>query len=107
MLRLIETFGRRRNGPAPAPMDANALRDIEKQAMQAAMDVRKYGEAEGRMWNKVWGAAVRKPQTMTIVARIMFQYAQARHMFDRGDYWEPQLSNAPAPKPAMREAAAV
>ncbi len=44
------------------------------------------------MWNKVWGAALRKPQTVKIVARIMFQYAQARHMFDRGNYWEPQLA---------------
>jgi hypothetical protein len=107
MLGLIEAFGRRRNGPAPAPFDPNAMRDIEKQAMQAAMEVRKFGDAEGRMWNKIWGAAVRKPQTMTIVGRIMLQYAQARHMFDIGDYWEPRLSMAPAPAPApaRREAA--
>ena len=89
-------------------MDSHALRGVEKEAMQAAMQrIVKYGQAEGRMWNKVWGAAVRKPETMTIVARILFQYAQARHMFDRGDYWEPQLSMAPAREPAVREAAAV
>ena len=63
--------------------------------MQIAADVRKLGDAEGRMWNKVWGAALRKPETVKIVARIMFQYAQARHMFDRGNYWEPQLAFAP------------
>ncbi|MGB5084191.1 MAG: radical SAM protein [Methylocystis silviterrae] len=96
MLRLISTFGRRRKAPAPQPFDPKALREVEQQAMQVGMDVRKMGEAEGRMWNRVWGAAVRKPETITIVARIMFQYAQARHMFDKGNYWEPQLSNPPA-----------
>lgn len=100
MLRFIETFGRERKGPEPAPLDVSKLRDIERQAMQVGMDVRKMGEPEGRMWNRVWGAAVRKPSTMTIVARIMFQYAQARHMFAKGNYWEPQLAMPPAPQPA-------
>jgi hypothetical protein len=95
MLNMIRTFGRTRRGPAPEPFDAKSLREVEQQAMQVGMDVRKMGEAEGRMWNRVWGAAVRKPETITIVARIMFQYAQARHMFDKGNYWEPQLSSPP------------
>jgi hypothetical protein len=103
MLRFISTFGRARKGPEPAPLDPNSLREIEKQSMQVAMDVRKMGEAEGRMWNKVWGAAVRKPSTMTIVARIMFQYAQARHMFEMGNYWEPGLSAAPSRAPVSRD----
>lgn len=100
MLRFIDTYGRARKGSEPAPLDMSKLRVVEQQAMQVAMDVRKMGEAEGRMWNKVWGAAVRRPATMTVVARIMFQYAQARHMFDKGHYWEPRLAAAPAPVPA-------
>ncbi len=109
MLHLIDTFGRHRNGPPPQPMDPNALREVEKQAVQAAMSrITKYGTAEGRMWNKVWGAAVRKPETMTIAARILFQYAQARYMFDRGSYWEPKLSIPPvAPEPAAKREAVV
>ncbi|WP_424360472.1 radical SAM protein [Methylocystis parvus] len=109
MLHLIDSFGRHRNGPAPRPMDQNALREIEKQAVQAAMSrITKYGTAEGRMWNKVWGAAVRKPETMTIVARILFQYAQARYMFDRGSYWEPKLAFPPvAPEPVAKPEAAL
>ncbi|WP_363345926.1 radical SAM protein [Methylocystis echinoides] len=105
MLRLIDSFGRRRNGPASEPTDSNALREIERQSMQVAMQVRNYGESEGRMWNKIWGAAVRKPETMTIVGRIMFQYAQARYMFEKGNYWEPSLATAPAPQKAERVAA--
>lgn len=44
---------------------------------------------------------------MTIVARILFQYAQARYMLDRGSYWEPKLSFPPvdpavaAPEPRL------
>jgi hypothetical protein len=98
VLRFIATFGRARKGPEPAPLDLEKLRDIDRQAMQVGMDVRRLGEQEGRMWNKVWGAAVRRPSTMAIVARIMFQYAQARHMFEKGNYWEPQLAAAPLAK---------
>lgn len=95
MLRFIQSFGRAR-GPSDAKIpDPASFREIERQAMQIATDVRKLGDAEGRMWNRVWGASLRKPETVTIVARIMFQYAQARHMFDRGNYWEPQLAYAP------------
>jgi hypothetical protein len=35
----------------------------------------------------------------------MFQYAQARHMFDRGNYWEPQLAFAPPRREMAVEAA--
>jgi hypothetical protein len=98
MLHFIQTFGRAR-GPSDVKIpDTGSFRKIEQEAVQIASDVRKLGDAEGRMWNKVWGAALRKPATVKIVARIMFQYAQARHMFDRGNYWEPQLAFAP-PRP--------
>lgn len=105
MSRFIHTFGRARKGAEPAPLDPATLRDIDKRALQIAMDVRRLGEAEGRMWNKVWGAAVRRPATMPIVSRIMFQYAQARHMFAKGNYWEPQLAAAPLARPALVESA--
>jgi hypothetical protein len=60
----------------------DSFREIEKQGIQAMRRVTNYGQSEGRMWNKIWGAAVRKPETMAIVARLLFQYAQARYMFD-------------------------
>lgn len=96
MLRFIESYGRARPGVASAQIDPDSLREIDKQAIQVAMDVRRMGEQEGRMWNRVWGAAVRKPATIPTVSRILFQYAQARHMFTQGSYWEPRLADAPA-----------
>jgi radical SAM superfamily enzyme YgiQ (UPF0313 family) len=100
MLRFIETFGRARPDAPPAQMDPASLRFIDRQAFQLAMDVRRMGEKEGRMWNRVWGAAIRRPATIAIVSRILFQYAQARHMFAQGSYWEPQLAQPPvAPSP--------
>ncbi|MBG0812131.1 radical SAM protein [Methylosinus sp. H3A] len=105
MLNFIDAFGRAR-GPSDATIpDASSFREIEQEAVQIAADVRKLGGAEGRMWNKVWGAALRKPETVKIVARIMFQYAQARHMFDRGNYWEPQLAFAPPRREVLATAA--
>lgn len=96
MLRFIDSFGRARPAGAPPAADIGALRDIDKQAMDVAMNIRRMGEPEGRMWNRVWGAAVRKPATIPTVSRILFQYAQARHMFDRAGYWEPRLASAKA-----------
>jgi hypothetical protein len=102
MLRFIESFGRARPGAPPAPIDPASLREIDKQAIQVAADVRHMGEQEGRMWNRVWGAALRRPATVPIVSRILFQYAQARHMFARGSYWEPQLARAPLSAPKSK-----
>lgn len=101
MLRFIESFDRERKAPALAYFDPSMLREIEKQSLQVAMDVRRMGEQEGRMWNRVWGAAVRKPATVPIVSRILFQYAQARLMFSKGNYWEPHLAAQPPARPKI------
>lgn len=99
MLRFIGSFGRAQSVEPPAQVDQNSLREIDKQALQVAMDVRRMGDQEGRMWNRIWGAALRKPATIPIVSRILFQYAQARHMFAQGNFWEPQLAQAPLVSP--------
>lgn len=105
MLNFIHSFGRARDLGGEKLPEFERFREVERQAIEIAGEVRRLGDAEGRMWNKVWGAALRKPATAKIVGRIMFQYAQARHMFDRGNYWEPQLAYAP-PRREMAEAAA-
>lgn len=101
MLRFIKTFGQARPDVAPTQIDPALLREIDRQALQVAMDVRRMGEQEGRMCNRIWGASVRKPATMPLVSRMLFQYAQARHMFSKGSYWEPQLAEAPLAPPTV------
>jgi hypothetical protein len=107
MLRFVETFGRARPDAPPTAIDYASLREVDRQAVQLAMDVRRLGPQEARMWSRVWAAAARRPQTVPIVLRILFQYAQARHMFSQGNYWEPMLAQPPvAPKKAIEQIAA-
>ncbi|MBI3276094.1 MAG: radical SAM protein [Methylocystis sp.] len=94
MLRFIESFGQARRDGAAAPPVAGAVREVDAQAIQLALDVRRMGEQEARMWGRVWRAVSRRPAATPFVMRMLFQYAQARHMFRQGDYWEPQLGAA-------------
>jgi hypothetical protein len=94
MLRFIHTFGRaRRDGPI-TPIDSGSLRSIDEHAVQVALGVRRMGAEESHMWSRVWSAALRRPWTVPYVLRMLFQYAQIRHMFRQGSYWDPHLQNA-------------
>jgi radical SAM superfamily enzyme YgiQ (UPF0313 family) len=105
ILRLIDTFGRERPGVMPTQFDPSKLRRVDLDAIQVAGDVRKMGEAEGRMWNKVVAAVARKkPGLAPLVTRMLFQYAQARLMFARGNYWDARLSSPPQRRHPMKEA---
>jgi len=104
MLRLIDSYGRARPDVAPTPIEEAMLRRADRGAIEVAGAVRKMGEAEGRMWNKVVGAAARrKPVLAPLVTRMLFQYAQARLMFERGNYWNRSLA-APPRRCALAEA---
>ncbi|MDE2363226.1 MAG: B12-binding domain-containing radical SAM protein [Hyphomicrobiales bacterium] len=104
MLRFIKTFGSKRRGPPPSMPDPATLRAIDRRATEVSMNIRKLGEAEGRMWNRIWGAAVRRPETLGMVTRLLFQYAQIRHMYAKGAYWEPMLASPPVAPPARSQA---
>jgi hypothetical protein len=105
ILRLIDTYGRARPDIMPTPVDQTKLRRVDLDAIQVAGDIRKMGDAEGRMWNKVVGAVARKkPGLAPLVTRMLFQYAQARLMFARGDYWDARLSTPPQRRCKMAEA---
>jgi hypothetical protein len=95
MLNFIATFGRASPDMIPDQMNLAMLRDIDKQCLQVSLDVRRMGEAERRMWSRIWTAAAARPVTIPLVTRILVQYAQARYMFDAGQYWEPHLANKP------------
>ena len=95
VMRFVETFGSARLGAASSQLDFSTFRDVDKQAMEIAMNVRRMGEKEGRMWNRLVGAAARRPNAVPRVMRMLYQYAQARHMFTQGAYWEPRLAGEP------------
>ncbi len=96
VVNLIETFGRERPDAPPSPRRNAKPRSVEKEAIAIAKNVRRMGDAERDMWDRVMGTvADRRPELAPLVLRILFQYAQARLMFARGDYWEPRLAPAP------------
>jgi radical SAM superfamily enzyme YgiQ (UPF0313 family) len=91
VLRFIEMFGSTRKPPAAASRSPKAIREIDAQAVELALRVRKLGQQESRMWDQVWKATARKPAVAPFVTRMLFWYLQARHMFRTADYWEPRL----------------
>lgn len=103
MVNLIETYGRALPPGSRMETDLSALRPIDKQCIQVALDVRKLGEAERRMWTRVWAAAGKRPETAALTTRLLVQYAQVRHMFAVGQYWEPHLAYAPFTAAPARE----
>jgi radical SAM superfamily enzyme YgiQ (UPF0313 family) len=73
---------------------AGQPRSIDADAIEIAMNVRRMGPEESKMWYRVWSAAARRPETVPLVTRMLFQYAQIRHMFRQGRYWEPRLADS-------------
>jgi hypothetical protein len=94
LLRFIERFGRARNRPVGTALGLLGMREVDAQAMQVALAVRRLGEAECVMVQRVWAAASRRTETAPFVMRMLFQYAQIRLMLTRGRFWEPQLAEA-------------
>lgn len=90
VLRFISRFGTARSHDV---LSDHSPRPIDAEAVEVAMGVRRLGEEESRMWYRVWSAAARRPATMRFVTRMLFQYAQVRHMFTQGSYWEPWLAD--------------
>lgn len=98
VLRFISRFQRDRAGRATPP---HAPRAIDAEAVEVAMGVRRLGAEESKLFYRVWSAASRRPETMPYVTRFLFQYAQIRHMFGNGSYWEPMLGDELVQAPAV------
>lgn len=91
MLQFIENFGTARKSLSAASRPSRAIREIDAQAVELALRVRRLGQQEGRMLDQVWKATARKPAVAPFVTRMLFWYFQARHMFRAANYWEPRL----------------
>ncbi|HVV81886.1 MAG TPA: radical SAM protein [Kofleriaceae bacterium] len=89
VLRFIDRFPAR---PPIARADATPARAIDAAVVEVAMGVRRLGPEEQRMWYRVWAAVARRPETAPTVTGMLFHYAQIRHLYARGTYWEPQLA---------------
>jgi radical SAM superfamily enzyme YgiQ (UPF0313 family) len=99
ILTLIEVFGSLRPTNANAGISSRPLRGLDRDAFEMLALVRQLGDEERLMWDRVTAAARKKPITMHAVTGALVQYLQIRHMYQLGQFWEPQLASPEAAKP--------
>jgi radical SAM superfamily enzyme YgiQ (UPF0313 family) len=100
---VIATFGRRRPRRADSA-DQLWVRAVNSDAMTLIQRISRLGPAEKKMLGNVLKMVRENPAATPYVMANLFQYAQARHMYERGNFWEPQIAaNAGAILPRPRE----
>ncbi|TAH38023.1 MAG: radical SAM protein [Planctomycetota bacterium] len=53
--------------------------------------VARRGEAEMRMLGRVRKALERRPEATSLIMPMILTYAQVRHMYDQGQFWDPHV----------------
>jgi len=108
VMTFIDLFGTQytaaaAKGPATRRKAGTRLagRSIDFDAVGMLGKFRELGSEEQSLWDQLIGAAQKKPATMPFVCGILTQYMQVRHMYETGQFWEPQLVVPPAPQPLL------
>jgi hypothetical protein len=91
VLRAIELMGEGAAGAART----EKLRPIEREGLEIVLGLAELGPDEAEMVSRIRRASAKKPATRGFAFSMLQMYAQARHMFAAGRFWEPRL-NAPA-----------
>ncbi|TDV39496.1 uncharacterized protein DUF4070 [Paraburkholderia caballeronis] len=93
---------------APHPLHAaihaqHVPRAVDTDAMVVVKRLAKLGDDEAQMVKAVLRAMARRPHTGRAAMTALLRYAQVRHMYEAGNYWEPRAVMEAGPA----EAAAV
>ncbi len=100
LLRFIARVGRRRDpkvlGWRRHP-GREQLRPVEQGGREIVRRLTALGPAEARMAYTVFGAVSKKPEVFEYVRTAMFQYAQIRHMYARGQIWDTHVAGEAQP----------
>ena len=99
LLTFIDKLGPRRDPKAADHAHGEVRSCIYLDGLKILERVRHLGPAEKRMWSRVLQAAKRKPDAAQFVYGALTQYMQIRHMYDKGQFWEPQPTAEPAARP--------
>ena len=90
---MIETFGRRRAARAAQADEPWEMRAINADVATLIRRIARLGPAEKKMLgNIVRRCSAQNPAAAPYVMGHLFQYAQARYMYEFGQFWEPMLS---------------
>ncbi len=73
------------------------MRSTERDCLKLFKRLPRLGLAETMMALRLIGLMVRHPKIALSVLWYMLMYMQIRHMFKRGEFWDPQLAKMQAP----------
>jgi hypothetical protein len=94
LLHFIERLGPRRDPASGEALRPSLWRSVDRDSLDVVLRVRDLGDAEARMSSRVMAAVEKKPDAATFVFASLLEYAQIRHMYDQGQFWEPKLADA-------------
>ncbi len=93
VLRFIDRLAIPPNAGTALPNgSAQNLRQVEKDSLNLLSSMASLGPREAAMQSKIVAKVAQKPEVKTHILAIMVQYIQIRTMMDRGQLWEPHIS---------------
>jgi hypothetical protein len=100
ILRLAKVMSRRRAQRRAARRGGNgSLRRVERDCLGLLRKLPFRGLREAMLAAKLTGLALRRPAMIRSLLFLMLFYMQVRHLFDRGQYWDPALAKLEEPEP--------
>ena len=73
----------------------DTVRNIDKEAITVIGSIAKLGTEESKMFYRLMSQAMQKPYASIHVMSSLFRYAQIRHLYDQGQFWEPRMATDP------------
>lgn len=72
-------------------------RHVQRLMLRLMANLSQLGEAEAAMMTDISKAFMAKPEARPMVMYMMFQYAQIRHMYQDGQFWDTHLAQQTTP----------
>lgn len=94
--RVIATFGRRRDQKQPES-SVHDMRTVYADSATLIRSIARLGPAEKAMLGNIVRMFPQNPAAASYVMGNLYQYAQARYMYECGQFWDPMLGAASAP----------
>ena len=94
--RVIATFGRRREQKPPESSKQD-MRTVYADSATLIRSIARLGPAEKAMLGNVVRMFPQNPAAAPYIMGNLYQYAQARFMYECGQFWDPMLGAASAP----------
>ena len=104
--KVIATFGSRRERKQPESSEKD-VRTVYADSATLIRSIARLGPAEKAMLGNIVKMFPQNPAAAPYVMGNLYQYAQARFMYECGQFWDPMLGATAAPVMPVRPAARV